>query len=1430
MAYKDNFIDPTLSITDGGLINTEPEYQKMIPYVELYVVRNDRVDFLLTNEGLIRKPQIGDGIVSLMGINTLTNTYTTNYVEDINSDSANNFPDEGVGITEIDVDVKSRYVPKVSITIVDIKGSCIMNPLQLSSVSNGKFGGSQFSTIFDFPPPTYVLILKGAFGKAVRYILHSLSINVDYNAETGNFTIKLELIGKTFAPLSDIKMGWIKAAPYMLDDKKKLNGNVTDSVTSLWDLQIYGNQLYSALKELTSSSTEQETISNNNDKIQQLKDFQSQISEVDLGDDLKPINFQNQVINGSTFIIDNLGTPQLLTKQDNTSFNNINLTNNETTQNGLINFGFVVKVDSKDNDLINLVNKNLIEHKKTLLNDSYKLLVGGNIDENKEIQILKLYDVDQSGKDNLDYVRFIFDYSSYYNNINKKITSYINDNNQLNNDILNKSRDIVTQTSGFIPNIYNITKIIADDIDIFFNILNEAGDTERTAFNVGDTISVLEDGAFPQVTIKRNDTQYNIYPAADEIVIANPAFNDWKEVKFVEKFIETYLQQKTLEEEIEELKKINDDGSSKIIPVSPLDTNVLGNDSDLSYSNKLTDDEFLTNIFRRYFISTQYTNKGFWSTSFQEERRKSFIEFLANAEVQNIVSSITDKNQINVIKTFFEGLDPQNIFQSLETYFKDQNNKNQKPQLYNFLFNLDGTDKRSYNIGDNTIYSFSDNPEYSGLSIKEGYKPKIVDDTTFGQDDEKPTKYLLDFVNGSWYNVLSSREKPKLTTDNLIYFKDYFHKDDVTYNSDFINYNASDIVNYTLENKEDVNFFQFYINEINGEIGFINNTIQTVVSVTSLGVNNVNRVKPPKKVNNLTELENALFLYLYNYDDNDVENKFLYNGVIECIEIFLVKLGKQLKYNQIENTLKQKDKDLIISYYDKFVQNSQVYIDNYNSLFNKNNIIISELSSSELFKMFFNRIYLINNTAFTFLGVSDYTNIVFKSKENNFHALLEKDTDGNYIEKKVKFDTGFLGQTFGNEDDRFTVFSKLFSQKLINGLNSKLESKKQKQREIKRTIRDTDLKTQLYESFRSLYHRWLKAGKGYKDNNLSYPFSMGTALIEKFKFIDRGFNDIGKKVIVDFTDIIDRLQNGSDSEVYGTLSSFYSKNNFEFFVLPNFINYNNQRETWMDSFSITETTEIKTTPVFTCMYVGGYSSNNNDMIKTTDVEQVIDLTDNVYGFQVKVGKQNQTIFKDVKFNTSEFKGTGESLKMVDDIFNNINKNNAPLFKGQNLFEVYQNRSYSTTLTIPFGNMLIQPTQYFELFNVPLFNGLYIILGVQHKFSSSTNRLETTITGSRVRKYISPIVTSPIIDFNGVFSELTQIASLAQVNNVSSTTSVQPITLTSDDILYRKEENVNKFVVRQLNNGDYTNNTQNLTFTQQTVDRNSLGSLKIVDNK
>ena len=33
-----------------------------------------------------------------------------------------------------------------------------------------------------------------------------------------------------------------------------------------------------------------------------------------------------------------------------------------------------------------------------------------------------------------------------------------------------------------------------------------------------------------------------------------------------------------------------------------------------------------------------------------------------------------------------------------------------------------------------------------------------------------------------------------------------------------------------------------------------------------------------------------------------------------------------------------------------------------------------------------------------------------------------------------------------------------------------------------------------------------------------------------------------------------------------------------------------------------------------------------------------------------------------------------------------------------------------------GNATIQPTQYFQLENIPLFNGAYVILNVEHKIT------------------------------------------------------------------------------------------------------------------
>ena len=74
--------------------------------------------------------------------------------------------------------------------------------------------------------------------------------------------------------------------------------------------------------------------------------------------------------------------------------------------------------------------------------------------------------------------------------------------------------------------------------------------------------------------------------------------------------------------------------------------------------------------------------------------------------------------------------------------------------------------------------------------------------------------------------------------------------------------------------------------------------------------------------------------------------------------------------------------------------------------------------------------------------------------------------------------------------------------------------------------------------------------------------------------------------------------------------------------------------------------------------------------------------------------------------------------------------------------------------------MIQPTQYFQLENVPLFNGAYIILSVEH--SVEPNRMMTSFSGTKILRYPVPRVMNPaaLIGFDGGDSEATNVSMMS----------------------------------------------------------------------
>ena len=69
---------------------------------------------------------------------------------------------------------------------------------------------SPYNVFFNLPYPLFELTIKGYFGKSVTYCLHLVKFEGKLNEGSGNFEIKCEFIGYTYAFLSDMLMGLLR--------------------------------------------------------------------------------------------------------------------------------------------------------------------------------------------------------------------------------------------------------------------------------------------------------------------------------------------------------------------------------------------------------------------------------------------------------------------------------------------------------------------------------------------------------------------------------------------------------------------------------------------------------------------------------------------------------------------------------------------------------------------------------------------------------------------------------------------------------------------------------------------------------------------------------------------------------------------------------------------------------------------------------------------------------------------------------------------------------------------------------------------------------------------------------------------------------------------------------------------------------------------
>lgn len=325
--------------------------------------------------------------------------------------------------------------------------------------------------------------------------------------------------------------------------------------------------------------------------------------------------------------------------------------------------------------------------------------------------------------------------------------------------------------------------------------------------------------------------------------------------------------------------------------------------------------------------------------------------------------------------------------------------------------------------------------------------------------------------------------------------------------------------------------------------------------------------------------------------------------------------------------------------------------------------------------------------------------------------------------------------------------------------------------------RDEDLKISTYLTLKSLYDRWIASvtteNKWKLNGGEESEFS-------HFKFIDGFYRNIEASIAVNMDHVIDLASqsfsstNINDSatgtkyagkSLYEFLTEICQKNGMTMLALPMENEFTNPKGIY-DMFDVKPYSQMdsRDTSCFVCLYTNKPSQyldinyDNEEYLYATDgfnlanargqilnkteiIPQLVDTTIDGYdipSFGVTYGKQNQSIFKKISVGMQNPQVTEASIAATQLIASKDNEGpTRTALYGQDLYRVYANYSYTCSVEM-LGNAQIMPLTYFQLNNIPLFKGAYMIINMEHNITAGD--MTTKFTGVRMSRYELPLVS------------------------------------------------------------------------------------------
>jgi hypothetical protein len=191
-------------------------------------------------------------------------------------------------------------------------------------------------------------------------------------------------------------------------------------------------------------------------------------------------------------------------------------------------------------------------------------------------------------------------------------------------------------------------------------------------------------------------------------------------------------------------------------------------------------------------------------------------------------------------------------------------------------------------------------------------------------------------------------------------------------------------------------------------------------------------------------------------------------------------------------------------------------------------------------------------------------------------------------------------------------------------------------------------------------------------------------------------------------------------------------------------------------------------------------ASDNPLIEDQQGKKDWALSNKCVGFNVDVGTRNQNIFYSFTVSQDNGVATSESintqLNMVDQA-----SGRAVATQNNSLFNLYKQRSYKCSV-VSLGNALLQPTMYFNLRHVPMFNGPYMITDVSHSIQPGT--FQTTFNGVRQGVYDLPAIDSFLQSINQ--NLITRLEEILKINKDQVTVSGTTNNIKSDSVVQKAD--------------------------------------------